>query len=115
MVCAFVNDQLDAPVLEALHGYGVRAILLRCAGFNNIDLEAARRLGLFVARVPAYSPEAVAEHTVALILTLKAIHGDAVAGHINVCPTALNVGRRQVRDRLIVHVLRHQRGLAGRR
>jgi len=71
VVCAFVNDQLDAPVLEALHGGGVRAILLRCAGFNNIDLAAARRLGLFVARVPAYSPEAVAEHTVALILTLN--------------------------------------------
>jgi len=70
-VCVFVNDQLDAPVLETLHGYGVRAILLRCAGFNNIDLEAARRLGLFVARVPAYSPEAVAEHTVALILALN--------------------------------------------
>ncbi|AJE22830.1 2-hydroxyacid dehydrogenase [Azotobacter chroococcum] len=70
-VCAFVNDQLDAPVLETLHGYGVRAILLRCAGFNHIDLEAARRLGLFVARVPAYSPEAVAEHAIALILTLN--------------------------------------------
>ncbi|MEE4465474.1 NAD(P)-dependent oxidoreductase, partial [Azotobacter chroococcum] len=70
-VCAFVNDQLDAPVLEALHGYGVRAVLLRCAGFNHIDLEAARRLGLFVARVPAYSPEAVAEHAIALILTLN--------------------------------------------
>ena len=59
-VCVFVNDVLEAPVLEALHGYGVRAILLRCAGYNNLDLEAAKRLGLFVARVPAYSPEAVA-------------------------------------------------------
>jgi len=71
VVCVFVNDQLDAAVLEALHGCGVRAVLLRCAGFNNIDLEAARRLGLFVARVPAYSPEAVAEHAIALILTLN--------------------------------------------
>ncbi|NHZ83167.1 2-hydroxyacid dehydrogenase [Massilia sp. CCM 8695] len=70
-VCAFVNDRLDAPVLEALHQCGVRAVLMRCAGFNNVDIEAAHRLGLFVARVPAYSPEAVAEHTLALILTLN--------------------------------------------
>ncbi|MCE3607081.1 2-hydroxyacid dehydrogenase [Massilia sp. P8910] len=70
-VCVFVNDHLDAPVLEALHRSGVRAVLMRCAGFNNVDIEAAHRLGLFVARVPAYSPEAVAEHTLALILTLN--------------------------------------------
>jgi D-lactate dehydrogenase len=70
-VCAFVNDRLDARVLESLFALGVRAILLRCAGFNNLDVEAASALGLFVARVPAYSPEAVAEHTLALILTLN--------------------------------------------
>ncbi|WP_028240089.1 2-hydroxyacid dehydrogenase [Stutzerimonas azotifigens] len=70
-VCVFVNDHLEAHVLEALAGYGVRAVLLRCAGFNNVDLDAARRLGIRVARVPAYSPEAVAEHTLALILTLN--------------------------------------------
>ena len=70
-VCAFVNDQLDAPVLEALHRLGVRALLMRCAGYNNVDVAAAQRLGMFVARVPAYSPEAVAEHTIALILTLN--------------------------------------------
>ena len=70
-VCAFVHDVLDAPVLEALAQLGVRAVLLRCAGFNNVDTAAAARLGLFVARVPAYSPEAVAEHTLALILTLN--------------------------------------------
>ncbi len=70
-VCVFVNDVLDAPVLEALAQLGVRAVLLRCAGFNNLDTAAAARLGLFVARVPAYSPEAVAEHTLALILTLN--------------------------------------------
>lgn len=70
-VCVFVNDQVDAAVLEALAGLGVRAVLLRCAGFNNVDLDAARRLGVQVARVPAYSPEAVAEHTLALILTLN--------------------------------------------
>ncbi len=70
-VCVFVNDQLDAAVLQALVEHGVRAVLLRCAGFNNVDIEAARRLGLFVARVPAYSPEAVAEHTLALVMTLN--------------------------------------------
>ncbi len=70
-VCVFVNDRLDAAVLEALQGLGVRAVLLRCAGYNNLDLAAARRLGLFVARVPAYSPEAVAEHALALLMTLN--------------------------------------------
>lgn len=70
-VCVFVNDRLDAPVLRALHGLGVRAILLRCAGFNNVDLVAAAELGLLVARVPAYSPEAVAEHALALVMTLN--------------------------------------------
>ncbi|KAI1465840.1 putative D-lactate dehydrogenase [Daldinia caldariorum] len=70
-VCVFVNDDLGGPVLESLHASGVRAVLLRCAGFNNVDLEAARRLGLFVARVPSYSPEAVAEFAVAQIQTLN--------------------------------------------
>lgn len=70
-VCAFVNDDLSAPQLETLAGFGIRAILMRCAGFNNIDLNAAKQLGLFVARVPAYSPEAVAEHTLALVMTLN--------------------------------------------
>lgn len=70
-VCVFVNDVLDAPVLEALAGLGVGAILMRCAGFNNLDIAAARALGLFVARIPSYSPESVAEHTLALILTLN--------------------------------------------
>jgi D-lactate dehydrogenase len=70
-VCVFVNDRLDAPVLALLSRYGVRAVLLRCAGFNQLDIEAAARLSLFVARVPAYSPEAVAEHAIALIMTLN--------------------------------------------
>lgn len=70
-VCVFVNDRLDTPVLERLAALGVRAVFLRCAGFNNVELEAATRLGLFVARVPAYSPEAVAEHTLALVMTLN--------------------------------------------
>lgn len=70
-VCIFVNDTADAPVLERLSEIGVKLIALRCAGFNNVDLEAAEKLGLCVVRVPAYSPYAVAEHTVGLILALN--------------------------------------------
>ncbi len=70
-VCVFVNDDLSAPVLQKLKDQGVRYIALRCAGFNNVDLLAAKALQLPVVRVPAYSPEAVAEHTIALILTLN--------------------------------------------
>ncbi|MGJ8513912.1 2-hydroxyacid dehydrogenase [Carnimonas bestiolae] len=70
-VCVFVNDTLDRHVLEQLHGYGVKAVLLRCAGFNNVDLDTAHQLGMFVARVPAYSPPAVAEHALALTMTLN--------------------------------------------
>ncbi len=70
-VCAFVNDNLDAPALEALSGDGVEFIALRSAGFNHVDLEAAERLGMRVARVPAYSPYAVAEHAVAMMMALN--------------------------------------------
>ncbi len=70
-VCAFVNDAIDAHVLRKLANAGVRLIALRSAGFNNVDLKAARELGLTIARVPAYSPHAVAEHTIALLLTLN--------------------------------------------
>jgi D-lactate dehydrogenase len=70
-VCAFVNDRLDAAALDALHRLGVRMVALRCAGFNNVDLLAAARLGIAVGRVPEYSPHAVAEHTAALVLTLN--------------------------------------------
>ncbi|MCP1673770.1 D-lactate dehydrogenase [Natronocella acetinitrilica] len=70
-VCAFVNDNLDHDCLAALKEAGVQVIAMRCAGFNNVDLNAARELGLAVVRVPAYSPEAVAEHTMALALTLN--------------------------------------------
>ncbi|RMH13442.1 MAG: 2-hydroxyacid dehydrogenase [Gammaproteobacteria bacterium] len=70
-VCAFVNDQLDRHTLQSLSEMGVRLIALRCAGFNNVDLQAAEALGLPVVRVPAYSPYAVAEHTVALMLSLN--------------------------------------------
>lgn len=69
-VCVFVNDQLDAAVLERLAAGGTRLIALRCAGFNNVDLRTAENLGFTVARVPAYSPHAVAEHTVGLVLAL---------------------------------------------
>jgi D-lactate dehydrogenase len=70
-VCTFVNDRPDRPCLEALAKLGVKHIALRCAGFNSIDLPAAKELGLAVTRVPAYSPYAVAEHAVALILALN--------------------------------------------
>jgi D-lactate dehydrogenase len=70
-VCVFVNDRLDRDCLAMLASFGIRHIALRCAGFNNVDLAAARELGLAVTRVPAYSPHAVAEHTVALVLTLN--------------------------------------------
>ncbi|WP_431285089.1 2-hydroxyacid dehydrogenase [Humitalea sp. 24SJ18S-53] len=74
-VCVFVNDDLGAAVLERLAADGTRVVLLRCAGFNNVDLAAAERLGMKVARVPAYSPHAVAEFTVGLILSLvRGIH-----------------------------------------
>jgi len=70
-VCVFVNDHADRACLEILAAAGVKLLALRCAGFNNVDVAAARALGLAVVRVPAYSPYAVAEHTVALLLTLN--------------------------------------------
>lgn len=69
-VCIFVNDVADAPALERLARHGTRLLALRSAGFNHVDLEAAERLGITVARVPAYSPHAVAEFTVGMILAL---------------------------------------------
>lgn len=69
-VCVFVNDQLDAAALEVLANGGTRFVALRCAGFNNVDLAAAGRLGIAVVRVPAYSPHAVAEFTIGLLLAL---------------------------------------------
>jgi len=70
-VCVFVNDTLNAAVLETLVKQGTRLIALRCAGFNNVDIRAAHGLGLRVVRVPAYSPHSVAEHSVALMLALN--------------------------------------------
>lgn len=70
-ICAFVNDQLDRNVLEKLAAQDTKLVALRSAGFNHVDLEAAYALDIRVGRVPAYSPHAVAEHTVALILSLN--------------------------------------------
>ncbi|MCE5318835.1 MAG: 2-hydroxyacid dehydrogenase [Parachlamydia sp.] len=70
-VCAFVNDVVDRPCLEILAGLGVKLVVLRCAGYNNVDLDAAKALGIVVTRVPAYSPNAVAEHTVGLLLAIN--------------------------------------------
>jgi D-lactate dehydrogenase len=70
-ICVFVNDQLDAATIAHLAQRGLRVIALRCAGFNNVDLIEAARRGVRVVRVPAYSPEAVAEHTLGLILCLN--------------------------------------------
>lgn len=70
-ICVFVNDELSKVVLEVLKTNGIKLILLRCAGFNNVDVDFAKQCGIKVYRVPSYSPEAVAEHTLALILTLN--------------------------------------------
>src|ERR1035437_3550469 len=70
-VCVFVNDKLNAEVIKVLAEKGVKIIALRCAGFNNVDLAAVKEYGLKVCRVPAYSPEAVAEHALAMIMTLN--------------------------------------------
>lgn len=71
VVCAFVNDDLGAKVLEQLKELGVKLIAMRCAGFNNVDLKALERLGLELITVPSYSPESVAEHSMALMLALS--------------------------------------------
>ncbi|REL29161.1 2-hydroxyacid dehydrogenase [Rhodohalobacter sp. SW132] len=70
-VCVFVNNPVDRPLLEKISELGIEVVALRSAGFNHVDLEAAQDLGVKIFRVPAYSPEAVAEHTAALILTLN--------------------------------------------
>ncbi|TKB97556.1 2-hydroxyacid dehydrogenase [Pedobacter cryophilus] len=70
-VCVFVNDKMDKKTITLLAQYGIKLIVLRCAGFNNVDLLAAKEQQIKVFRVPAYSPNAIAEHAVALILTLN--------------------------------------------
>jgi len=70
-VCIFVNAKVDAEVVDKLCSYGVKLIALRCAGFNNVDIAAAHKKGIKVVRVPDYSPHAIAEHTLALMLCLN--------------------------------------------
>ncbi|MGZ8524390.1 MAG: 2-hydroxyacid dehydrogenase, partial [Chitinophagaceae bacterium] len=70
-VCAFVNDKLNASVIKTLAETGIKIIAQRCAGFNNVDIAAAKENKIAVVRVPAYSPHAVAEHALALIMTLN--------------------------------------------
>ena len=70
-VCAFVNDDLSKPVLNKLAEFGIKIVAMRCAGFNNVDIYAAKELNITVVRVPAYSPEAVAEHSIALMMSLN--------------------------------------------
>ncbi|GAB3000962.1 2-hydroxyacid dehydrogenase [Cyclobacterium sediminis] len=71
IICAFVNDKVDKDTIEVLAKNGIRLIAMRCAGFNNVDIQSAKEHQIKVVRVPAYSPEAVAEHSVALIMTLN--------------------------------------------
>lgn len=70
-ICVFVNDIVTKEVINKLKGFHIQHIALRCAGFNNVDLVAAKEAGISVSRVPAYSPQAVAEHTIALMMTLN--------------------------------------------
>ena len=70
-ICVFVNDRITRAVIATLKSNGVKLIALRCAGFNNVDIDAAKANNIAVVRVPAYSPYAVAEHAIALILTLN--------------------------------------------
>ncbi len=70
-VCCFVNDELDAQTLCTLQCHGVKLVALRSAGYNNVDLQEAEKLGIRIVRVPAYSPHAVAEHAVGLLLALN--------------------------------------------
>lgn len=70
-VCAFVNSDIGTKTVEILHENGVKLILMRCAGFNNVDLGTAKQFGIRVLRVPGYSPEAVAEHAMALALAVN--------------------------------------------
>ncbi|RYF73751.1 MAG: 2-hydroxyacid dehydrogenase, partial [Cytophagaceae bacterium] len=70
-ICVFVNDQLDRPVLQALAKLGIRLVALRCTGYNQVDIPTAKELGIRILRVPSYSPHSVAEHAVALLMSLN--------------------------------------------
>ncbi len=117
VVCIFVNDQIDEPILDGLHALGVRLIALRCAGYNNVDFRAAFGR-IHVVRVPGYSPAAVAEHAAALLLTLNrrthraytrtrdfnfSIHG--FMGFDLAGKTAGIIGTGQI-GRILIHILR---------
>ena len=74
-VCGFVNSDLSRPVLKVFHELGIELLLMRCAGYNNIDLEAAKEYGITILRVPGYSPQAVAEHAIALaLMAVRRLH-----------------------------------------
>ena len=70
-ICVFVNDYLNAQMIHELKEMGIQAILLRCAGYNNVDIKAATECEISVLRVPSYSPEAVAEFAAAMLLTVN--------------------------------------------
>lgn len=70
-VCVFVNDKVNEAIIQKLAAKNIKVIALRCAGFNNVDIQAAKEAGIRVCRVPAYSPEAVAEHALAMLMTLN--------------------------------------------
>ena len=101
-VCIFVNDNASREVIEELAQNGVRLIALRCAGFNNVDLAAAAEYGITVVRVPAYSPYAVAEYSLALMLSLNRDRNDMVwkspMGFLG--EAMLRMGRFELRDRI---------------
>ena len=84
-VCIFVNDNASRPVIEQLHRMNIRLILLRCAGFNNVDLKAAREYGITVLRVPAYSPYAVAEHAMEPLSKLRGcdVHSSVILSSVD--------------------------------
>ena len=71
VVCCFVNDTLDGKILRALNDYGISMVALRCAGFDKVDVEIAKAYDFTIARVPAYSPYAVAEHAITLVMALN--------------------------------------------
>eukprot|EP00913_Durusdinium_trenchii_P035596 g33312.t1 len=102
-VCTFVNDFAGADVVEALHQLGVQMIALRCAGFDRVDLKAAEQFGITVARVPAYSPYAVGEHAVALMLSL-------ILGCVTLCHDVCDVTNCPIpRNRQIARSYRNSR------
>ena len=93
-VCVFVNDQVDATCIAMLAQHGVRLVALRCAGFNNVDLAAAKNHGIAVVRVPAYWPRAVAEHavshgTVDEFFAQRGLHGAQDSNRVSIRPACL--------------------------